>query len=76
MSNKNIYRRKILSMLKCIRCGSVKKLYAYTHKETMITSSKSTRRYYSQESMTWTQEFPVCSKCLEEFKIWKKKTSL
>ena len=67
-----VSKEEILSMLKCIRCGSIENIKPYKHKEKAVTGHKRYRRSSITETMTWTQEFPACTKCFKKFKKWKK----
>ena len=67
MSNK-ISKQEFLSMLKCIRCGSIENLKSYKHKEKKKAPLGARRTLIK----TWTGEFPVCQECFKKFKKWKR----
>lgn len=75
LSNK-VSKEEILSMLKCIRCGSIENLKPYKHKEKVASGYKRYGRSSTTEIMTWTQEFPVCTKCFKKFKKWNITSSI
>lgn len=72
MSEK-LTKEEYISLLQCVRCGSIENLKIFIKGSYQQTSYKSTRRYTRTTGITYTNEFPVCEMCVDKFKKYGNK---
>jgi hypothetical protein len=69
-------KNELFKALKCARCGSIENIQSFESKFKQVTNIKRTRHYTRYNTLTYTNEVPVCKICNKKFENFKNIRSL